>query len=1067
MPFPTKALQYGQLIFKTAGLAVPTSGHEVFRVAFLDADGEKKTGFYKPLGPTYPALLAKFSVAYGVFMRMSSGKQVAEDRLVLDKEGRILGTLSYALPGFMPLLCFWETLPSDEQEKLLRCPSEEILLYYNFTDMLVADYCSDNNDAHPGNVGIARDECGLIMMSEDPETISDDKLKALLNKKQAYVLYGSKVYYIDSNLNKKILDTTAFKKLKKLFPNENNQLQKALKENLIKITSDFQQLEAIFSEENNQLPEALKENLIKITSEFQQLKAIFPNKNNQLLEASEEDLIKIRSLTRHRVPYFPVLIDHDMRGSKITSIIKGLRLTAGIIEEIPANVVKKSSDCRDFPLLRGITHWPANTMPGNLNILKRFMAYAEFQGLAKNPVLKTKTGTISYQDQLFHSFLKHLVLYDPDMLKSWLFDYLGDFPLDFLSLEPIKSQQLSEAYPALFNTETDSRPFVDCISGYFQLEYNEFYAAVVFFTGCEENSVGVPVIGTSQYLQNKPSAYRDIDAWTQEQNKLMEESWTKNEVRKALKEINAPDADVAAEKASAPLSWFCIAPENRYDAAKLQRRYHQIWRDSHLYMIKEIIFVSDLLVNKLSNELRIKPLPFLANQPEWNTDDQNISGSWQLLEDRTESRVVSLDCDDNNGMHAGLMALNDFINGLYLCSKTYYSKKKDHTNLTVEDNDVFCNTVSKLIRHYAKNICKKLSPTRWANEFAKIVSDLQQCYGRFNIQLHLLEKDVDLKTEARHDYPTILQRKHTVPELMTAAIKVLFDWAKKEDKDILDGYILEIMTLYYEPSFINFTANRDRGEEVKRYLKTSMESGDNKLGHILGETDSGQASTSLNTLLIKHLMPIVLKNTIARVDVNLMSVSQAFEAKEFNDIFYTKHAVEYARTNSRFTHSYSLNSSNHFNGIIYRWVHELNKHAFKQLITLALKDYEPYSFNFFSGKTRGADVRKYLETPQLSNQQVLAFIFSDGDIKESSLNTLLLKRILEAMRAKISTDRKARLDPDFKWIMEANLNKVNQFNHYLNSLQHYAKDKSHALAADLQSPPALNVTLDSSKEVSF
>ena len=43
-----------------------------------------------------------------------------------------------------------EALPTDLQEKELRCPSEETLLLHNYVDMLVADYRSGNNDAHPG-----------------------------------------------------------------------------------------------------------------------------------------------------------------------------------------------------------------------------------------------------------------------------------------------------------------------------------------------------------------------------------------------------------------------------------------------------------------------------------------------------------------------------------------------------------------------------------------------------------------------------------------------------------------------------------------------------------------------------------------------------------------------------------------------------------------------------------------------------------------------------------------------------------------------------------------------------
>lgn len=920
MPLPLKALQYGQLKFETAGSAVSKSSHEVRKAEFYDADGEKKTGFYKPLGPDYPCLLAKISVAYSVLMRMSSGTQVAADRLVLDDiSGEVLGTLSYALPDYKPMLCSGESLPIDLQQKELRCPSEETLVGYNFTEMLVAEYRSGNNDAHPGNMGIARKEEGKV----------------------------------DS-------------------------------------------------------------------------------------------------------PFVPVIIDHDMRGYKLTSIIKGRRFTSGITEDSPESIVMDPSDFNNFPIINGRTHWPANTMPGNLYMPKRYMAYAQFQGLAKNPVLQTEKGPVSFQDQLFHALLKQLVLFSPGILKPWLIDYFGDIPLDFMTLDVDKRGALCKAYPQLFNNQTNAKPFVDFIMPYFKQEYNEFYLASAFYPGCEKNASGTPVISMNQYLQNKPSAFRDILQWATEQNTQMEQAWNNFDQKKyhedskryeakrqEYQQVTLQHGKDSAESTKcmnelqscipAKPGWYCIAPKHRFDITKLQQRYHQIWRDSHILLIKEIIFATQILANK-------KPVTTslcLSTQSATKAIPSAITEAWQLIETSSTKGDKSCSLNSKAGHNPALEA---FHNDLHTYAEAYYKTKRN--DLDIESNLTFIDLATKLIRDYETTVYKTLSSSL-ASEFAKIVKNLVQCYGRLNFPRHLNEDDVELSIKDKYDYSAVLQRKHTEPDVMTAALKTLFNWAKKIDRETLDGAILEIIQMYYEPSYINLTANRLRSNEVTQYLKNSEEaSGDNKLAYIL--SCGGTESTSLNTLLVKHLMPIVLRDTIAVIDVNLMSVSQAFERNEFKDALYTEHAVNYAKRDLRFTHLYSKASLERFNNILYRWVSLVKPQAFKDMVFKVLGHYEPYTLNLLSKKIRGPEVRQYFNSNN-SNQLILAYIFSGGDIQKNSLNTLLFNKILEVMTQSISSSSEARKDIDFLWILDIDFKNMHTFNHFLGSLQACAKNKSNSV----------------------
>lgn len=82
-----------------------------------------------------------------------------------------------------------------------------------------------------------RRACGLMKMSDDPKKMSVDELSVLLDHKPSYVLFNSKVYYIDREFKRIELHTISFDQLKAIFPDHVNELNDASQENLAKITS--------------------------------------------------------------------------------------------------------------------------------------------------------------------------------------------------------------------------------------------------------------------------------------------------------------------------------------------------------------------------------------------------------------------------------------------------------------------------------------------------------------------------------------------------------------------------------------------------------------------------------------------------------------------------------------------------------------------------------------------------------------------------------------------------------------------------------------------------------------
>ena len=152
---PLKALKESQ--FRYLEKAVSSGSHETRRVEFTDANGDVKTGYYKPLDLSYRSYYSTFSSKYAVFASFfiaMSCKRVAEERLVFNNSGEIVGTFSYELPGFKPLLGLTTlglqpVLPDDFTEKERLHPSLETLLIRNIAEILIEALIVDEEDFHP------------------------------------------------------------------------------------------------------------------------------------------------------------------------------------------------------------------------------------------------------------------------------------------------------------------------------------------------------------------------------------------------------------------------------------------------------------------------------------------------------------------------------------------------------------------------------------------------------------------------------------------------------------------------------------------------------------------------------------------------------------------------------------------------------------------------------------------------------------------------------------------------------------------------------------------------------
>lgn len=131
------------------------SGHKVVKVTF-EEKGITKRGFFKHCdNDKYPPLLAKYVVAFSVFVRAALGAKASEERLVYNNLGDIVGTVSIEVPNFIPLLPYWLGKDyKDEEEKKLGNPDKQKLIDTNVAELLISAYKHQNDDLHPDNISL-------------------------------------------------------------------------------------------------------------------------------------------------------------------------------------------------------------------------------------------------------------------------------------------------------------------------------------------------------------------------------------------------------------------------------------------------------------------------------------------------------------------------------------------------------------------------------------------------------------------------------------------------------------------------------------------------------------------------------------------------------------------------------------------------------------------------------------------------------------------------------------------------------------------------------------------------
>ncbi len=219
------------------------------------------------------------------------------------------------------------------------------------------------------------------------------------------------------------------------------------------------------------------------------------------------------------------------------------------------------------------------------------------------------------------------------------------------------------------------------------------------------------------------------------------------------------------------------------------------------------------------------------------------------------------------------------------------------------------------------------------------------------------------------------------------------------------------------------------------------QSGDNRLAYILS---SGNEDGALNTLLIQYLTPHVIQSH------PLLSIRNAINSGDFTrDIgVFTKSAVNFAKNNPRFIHLGNEEGFKLFYQTMYDWLDSFPMTKFKGLIESAIKDYEVglSSLKFWGNGSRRKEVEAFCKSSIQSKAVALTFINGDST---STLNSVLFKKIITAIKDDVSKSEEKKQMPGYKLFMQ--YNESENYALCFNELKKHAKVASHRQEAKIAS----------------
>lgn len=652
--------------------------------------------------------------------------------------------------------------------------------------------------------------------------------------------------------------------------------------------------------------------------------------------------IENKSTDKNKNQYVMRNIDHDCKIFKILEIIRGERLTNGVIQTSMSRVDPyDKKNITNFPNIVGPTHFPSMPVPQNGNFLKICAANESFRDLAKEPL---------FHLQYLKAMFQILVLYNPDSLREALTSYFGDEPLNYREgLADDKVKLLEKTFPELFNETRNKGSFVDHFLAMFQEQlYDPFYRAVVFYSG-GTNTFGISIPSFQNFLSENKQCFHEI---------VEDSPWLTNK-----------DKDYA------------------------ENRYHKIFRDG---LVLSLPGINNLFLKAFYDIRQALIKSDNNNQDEVlqqvNLSLTTITEAKDLLPSLFGVVNEKIQCEETNDIGIAYKSMCELY-GTWKAAVTEYFEVTDVKSISVSQNSRFLRAITDAMEKHQRAITKGLMGTSWANQASNIFTQLHNFLDKANFSRKVYEKSavpliaLSFYSAKQPALDHIDSMRNLFDEVQILVNKISPEKFNKIIEDACDTYS--------KSSIINkFTQTRIRDLVIKPYLKNSLESNRDKLRYILswGESNKG----SLNPILVECLLNDLTKNIQVVVPPALTVFKTAFERKEIKSSVYEKYAGEWQRlitkdltkSNVFFPSDDSTNWIPGYLNTMFHWVEKIDSLLFSSKVNNAIDDYDR---NTWTGSKKKELVK--IVNLKKSNSEKLRDLILCGGIDTNSSGTILLKEL--------------------------------------------------------------------------
>jgi len=524
------------------------------------------------------------------------------------------------------------------------------------------------------------------------------------------------------------------------------------------------------------------------------------------------------------------IIDFDMTYYRLTSIIKGPRMTSGYVARSPQEACKLTADqIRDFPEVPR-NHWPSH-WPKNLNLLKAY-TYQEMD------LINSLKGDTRFKKQTYAALLKEMLAFNPDMLRKRLQLYLGKEALNLHELPSSINQGLLSFNKNLFlDGSNQEYSFIDHCMMYFEQEHRDFIAVVNYMPEFRK------------FLIEEPDEFTNIKKWLVAQNDEIDAQQKKDQL-----------------------------PAFPYDLECVEDTYLRVWRDSFVMKFYSDIRYFETMRDKLAKQedATFVELDAVDEEEFEEIPDLDAANSLLVISSLPKIPVTTVTANTDPFIVARTALVSQYMalyNKLKEKAIAYYKKK----SVTIADNKVFFAEINALLDEHEKETLRIVG-TDEVTEPLRAMIKADKGVNLFRKTLQLFVREVtdeyifvavaDCKEDSSCDASPVLPNmvSYDQPKVAKNLVDLLCDWIITFDRSTLDSIVQTVLTDNYKTvgnvlfGIFNAENPLNRKTEILKLMENTSLTSTDLVSQIFSNEGRGWYRSSYNTNLLKELCLTMLKS---------------------------------------------------------------------------------------------------------------------------------------------------------------------------------------------------------------